>query len=407
MNQGLPLDFKKLVLSRFLFNISVRIQAVVVGWTIYDLTHDPLQLGMVGLAEALPALSLAPLAGYLVDRSRPVRMYGLVMLVSLLSALVVFFAQFNLAPADHVLALFLASALTGTARSLAQPSVFATVPRLVARTELSRATASMSSVQQVGSVIGPALGGLLYGSALPPTGLASVLLGFSLICVLSIPAAPAQRAETQLPLVQELLLGARFIFSHSLLLPALALDMFSVMFAGVTALLPMFAGDVLQVGAGGLGLLRAAPALGASLVAFWLTRINFQEKAGRNLFVAVSGFGLCILGFGLSQNVWLSGLLLFLSGAFDSVSAVIRNTAVQLASPDAMRGRISAINSMFIGSSNELGEFESGVVAKFIGPVGAVLFGAGACFVTIALVWALAPALRNLNLRQLEQAAAS
>lgn len=406
MSQSLPLDFKKLVLARFLFNISVRVQAVVVGWTIYDLTHDPLQLGMVGLAEALPALSLAPLAGYLVDRSRPVRMYGLVLLFSLLSALVVFYAQFSLAPADHVLALFLASALTGTARSLAQPSVFATVPRLVERSELSRATASMSSVQQIGSVIGPALGGLLYGSALPPTGLASVLLGFSLICVLSIPAPPAQKPAAKLPLTQELLLGARFVFSHELLLPALALDMFSVMFAGVTALLPMFAGDVLQVGAGGLGLLLAAPALGAGLVAFWLTRLDFQEKAGRNLFIAVSGFGLCILGFGLSHNVWLSGLLLFLSGAFDSVSAVIRNTAVQLASPDAMRGRISAINSMFIGSSNELGEFESGVVAKFLGPVGAVLFGAGACFLTIGLVWALSPALRRLNLRQLEQAAA-
>ncbi|MBX3170788.1 MAG: MFS transporter [Candidatus Eremiobacteraeota bacterium] len=405
MSQGLPLDFKKLVLARFLFNISVRIQAVVVGWTMYDLTHDPLKLGMVGLAEALPALSLAPLAGYLVDRSRPVRMYGLVLLFSLLSALVVFYAQFNLAPADHVFALFLASVLTGTARSLAQPSVFATVPRLVARSELSRATASMSSVQQIGSVIGPAMGGLLYSSSLPPTGLASLLLGFSLICVLSIPAPPAQKPEARLPLTQELLLGARFIFSHSLLLPALALDMFSVMFAGVTALLPMFAGDVLHVGAGGLGLLRAAPALGASLVAFWLTRLNFQEKAGRYLFLAVSGFGLCILGFGLSHNVWLSGLLLFLSGAFDSVSAVIRNTAVQLASPDSMRGRISAINSMFIGSSNELGEFESGLVAKFLGPVGAVLFGAGACFVTIGLVWLFSPGLRRLNLRQLEQAA--
>lgn len=405
MNQGLPLDFKKLVLARFLFNISVRVQAVVVGWTMYDLTHDPLHLGMVGLAEALPALSLAPLAGYLVDRSRPVRMYGLVLLFSLLSALVVFYSKFNLAPADHVLALYLASALTGVARSLAQPSVFATVPRLVPRSDLSRATASMSSVQQIGSVIGPALGGLLYGTSLSPTGLASALLGVALICVLSIPAPPAQKPEAKLPLHEELLLGARFVFGHSLLLPALALDMFSVMFAGVTALLPMFAADVLHIGAAGMGLLRAAPALGAGLVAFWLTRIDFQERAGRYLFIAVGGFGLCILGFGLSRNVWLSGTLLFLSGAFDSVSAVIRNTAVQLASPDSMRGRISAINSMFIGSSNELGEFESGVVARFLGPVGAVLFGAGACFVTIALVYVFSPDLRRLNLKQLEQAA--
>lgn len=407
MSLALPLDFKKLVLARFLFNISVRIQAVVVGWTMYDLTHDALHLGMVGLAEALPALSLAPLAGYLVDRSRPVRMYGLVLFFSLLSALVVLYAQFNLAPADHVLALFAASMLTGTARSLAQPSVFATVPRLVPRTDLSRATATMSSVQQIGSVIGPALGGLLYGGLLPPTAVASVGLAFSLIAVLSIPAPPPEPRGTQRPLVQELLLGARFVFSHSLLLPALALDMFSVMFAGVTALLPMFAGDILHVGATGLGLMRAAPALGASLVAMVLTRVNFQEKAGRNLFVAVSGFGVCILGFGLSHYAWLSGLLLLLSGAFDSVSAIIRNTAVQLASPDSMRGRISAINSMFIGSSNELGEFESGVVAKFIGPMGAVLFGAGACFVTIGLVWCFSPALRRLNLVELERSHAA
>lgn len=404
------LDFKKILCSRFLFTLGTQMQAVIVGWQMYQLTHDPLHLGMIGLAEAVPAIGIALYAGYVVDRSRPLRVYGWVLLGSFFSALVVLLSQGGwITVSDHarVISLFLASFLTGAARSFSQPAIFAIVPRVVPRAELSRASAWSLSTMQVARISGPAVGGLVFGwlgvGAASMIVCTALILAFASILLIE-KAVPPPMNPPGRSIGEELMSGARFVFTHSILLPALSLDMISVFFGGVTALLPIYANDILHVDSRGLGLLRAAPAVGAALTGIWLTRADIRSRAGDWLFVAVTGFGVSILVFGFSHSLWLSLAALALSGSFDSVSMVVRNTAVQLASPDKMRGRISAVNSIFIGSSNELGEFESGLAARFLGPVSAVIAGAGICLATVAATWFLSPPLRAMNLHELEKA---
>ena len=403
------LDFKKILCSRFLFTLGTQMQAVIVGWQMYQLTHDPLHLGLIGLAEAVPAIGIALYAGYVVDRSRPVRVLSWVLLASLLSALMVFLSQTkHLLASDHdrVLALYCASFLTGAARAFSQPAIFAIVPRIVPRDQLARASAWSMSTMQVARVSGPAAGGLIFGwfGVGVASGLVclSLLLAFGAILWIRKEVPPPANPPTR-SVGTELMEGASFVFTHPILLPALSLDMISVFFGGVTALLPIYASDILHIDARGLGLLRAAPAVGAALTGVWLTRADIRARAGDWLFVAVTGFGLSTLVFGFSHSLWLSLAALALSGGFDSVSMVVRNTAVQLASPDRMRGRISAVNSIFIGSSNELGEFESGLAANFLGVVPAVIAGAGICLATVGATWFLSPTLRTMNLHDLEK----
>jgi MFS family permease len=403
-------DFKRILTARFFFTLGVQMQAVVVGWQMYQLTHDPLRLGLIGLAEAVPAIGFALFAGYVVDRSRPLVVLRCLMLASFVSALVVLLGQSEwlpLAPEARVLSLYLASVLTGSARSFSQPSIFAIVLRIVPRDQLTTASAWSMSTMQVARISGPALGGLLFGFA----GVQAASSATCVSLVLAITATFAVGAKLHAlpgtekkPIAEELLSGAKFVFTHPILLPALSLDMISVFFGGVTALLPIFASEIIGVGPRGLGFLRAAPAVGAALTGFWLTRADIRARAGAWLFTAVTGFGLSILVFGLSRSFPLSLFALAVSGAFDSVSMVVRSTAVQLASPERMRGRISAVNSIFVGSSNELGEFESGVAASFLGPVPTVLAGAAVCLLTVAGAYALSPALRALHLGRLEEA---
>lgn len=405
----MPFDFKKILTARFFFTLATQMQAVVVGWQMYALTHDALHLGMIGLAEAVPAIGFALYAGYLVDRSRPVLIFGNVVFGSLLSAAIVLASQgdfFHLTDADRIMALYVASFVTGAARSFSQPALFAIVPRIVPRDLLTRASAWQMSSMQVARISGPALGGIVFGylGMGVASGAICAGLALSLLSVLLVKQeVPPPHSGERGSIKDELLSGARFVFTHPILLPALSLDMISMFFGGVTSLLPIFASDVLGIGAKGLGALRAAPAVGAAITGIWLARANLKTKAGTWLFSSVLGFGLCILVFGLSHNLWLSVLALGLSGAFDSVSMVIRTTAVQLVSPDKMRGRISAVNSIFIGSSNELGEFESGLMAKFFGAVPAVLVGGALCLATVGAAFALSPALRRLNLGALEK----
>lgn len=403
----MPLDFKKLLTARFLFTFAVQMQAVVLGWRIYELLKDPLYLGFIGLTEAIPAIGLALYAGYLVDRLRPLMVYRRVLFVSLLSGLVVLsehlFAD-SLPRETQVGLLYFAAFLTGTARSFSQPAIFATVPQLVERSLLMRATAMSSSVMQVARIAGPAFGGLVFGFF-------GAVASSSIVCGLLVAASVALiqiRKEIPAPvhlhkhasIKEELFSGGKFVFNHPLLLPALSLDMISVLFGGVTALLPIFAEEILFVGPKGLGTLRAAPAVGATLMSLYLSRTN-GLRTGKHLLSAVAGFGLCILVFGFSTNYYLSLLALALSGSFDSISMVIRSAAVQLSSPDHMRGKISAVNSIFIGSSNEIGELESGIAAKIFGVVPAVYIGGMICLCTVGVVAALSPALRKMDLEKL------
>lgn len=405
----MSLDFKKLVSARFLFTFAVQMQAVVLGWRIYELLNDPLALGLIGLSEAIPAIGLALYAGYLVDRMRPLLAYRRVMYVSFASGLIVLFEHLyhlHLPLAVQAGMLYFAGFLTGTARSFSGPAIFASVPRMVERPQLLQATAMMSSAMQVARIAGPAAGGIAFGfvGAVFSSSVVCLLLAGAITCMLLIRQdvpAPTQLHQ-HASMKEELFSGAKFVFSHPILLPALSLDMISVLFGGVTALLPIFAKEILLIGPKGLGALRAAPAVGAAFMSFYLARYPHQFRTGRALFYAVAGFGTCILVFGLSESYVISLLALALSGSFDSISMVIRSAAVQLLSPDHMRGKISAVNSIFIGSSNEIGEFESGVAAKILGPVPAVYFGGMVCLMTVGLVAWLSPALRRLDLTQLE-----
>lgn len=402
------LDFKKLMSARFFFTFGVQMQAVIIGWRMYDLTHDPLYLGLVGLAEAIPALSLALYAGYIVDRSKPLRIYRWVVLGSLLSGVVLLGSSLGmsqLSVSAQVIALFISSLITGFVRGFAQPALYAAVPRIVPRHELSTASAWMTSALQIARIAGPGLGGLLFGwfGVSTAAGAVCVCLILAMVAMAMVKADPdAPPVAQKKRMKEELFSGVSFVFRHPILLPALSMDMISVFFGDMVALLPIFAAEILFVGPKGLGILRAAPAVGAAISSYLLTRVNLREKAGNLLLVAVSGFGACILVFAMSHSFYLSLAALALGGAFDSVSMVIRGAAVQLVSPDNMRGRISAVNSIFIGSSNELGQFESGVAAKFLGTVPSVIFGGAVCLLTVGATAVLCPTLRQMNLDELE-----
>ena len=405
----MPTDFKKLLCARFLFTFAVQMQAVVLGWRIYELLKDPLYLGFIGLAEAVPAIGLALYAGYLVDRMRPLVVYRRVMYVSFLSGLVVlgehlFESHFPLGV--QVSLLYFAAFLTGMARSFSQPAIYAAVPRLVERSRLLKATAMSTSALQIARIAGPAFGGLVFGffGVVASSTIVCLLLIAASICMLLIRtqiSAPDTRHK-HLSIKDELLSGAKFVWKHPILFPALSLDMVSVLFGGVTALLPIFAEEILFVGPKGLGALRAAPAVGATVMSLYLSGTS-RIGSGKWLFSSVFGFGLCILIFGMSTNFYLSFLALVVSGGFDSISMMIRSAAVQLLSPDHMRGKISAVNSIFIGSSNELGELESGLAAKLFGTVPAVYLGGVVCLCTVSIVAFLSPALRKLNLMELTE----
>ena len=394
--------------SRFLLTFATQIQAVALGWQMYALTKDPLYLGFVGLAEAVPALSLALYSGYLVDKTDPLAVFRRMVEICLVSAAIMCASQLDAAYLSHsaqVIALFCSSFLTGVARSFLQPSIYAIVPRIVPRDQLPISSAWTTTTLQIARISGPAIGGLVFAftGIAPTAGIVCAILAVSVILSPKFDLPPVTKVTGATANFKEnLLSGARFVFSHQILLPALTLDMISVLFGGVTALLPIYAAEILNTGPKGLGALRAAPAVGACITGLCMTRLDLKPKAGRYLFAAVTGFGVATLVFAVSTSVPLSLLALALSGAFDSVSMVIRSSAVQISSPDHMRGRISAVNSIFIGSSNELGEFESGVLARFIGPVPAAVAGAIACLLTVGWVAAAFPRLRRLDLNTLE-----
>lgn len=395
--------FRGLLAYRICSILSYQIVAVTVGWHVYELTRDPWMLGLIGLAEVLPYFCVAPFAGYLVDHL-PRRRLGMAACLGLaatplaLAAIAAgWFATGKVAP------IYAAIALTGMVRAFLGPVYNALFARVLPREQFARGAGLGSIVFQAGLVIGPAIGGAIVGWSGKPASYATAAV-FAIAAAIVVsrlrvtePAPQLQRA----PIFASIAEGARFVFGHQILVGALALDMFAVLFGGAISLAPAFIKEILHYGPEGLGILRAAPALGAVVVGVWLARHPIQRDAGRILFIAVAGFGLCIIGFGLSTHFWLSALCLLLSGICDGVSMVVRSTILQLATPDGMRGRVSSINGLFIGSSNELGAFYAGTMARLLGLVPAVVLGG---FVTLGVVattaWK-APKLRRLDLREL------
>lgn len=395
-------SFLKLLAFRVQIVLAYQIMMVVVGWHIYELTHDTLALGLIGLAEVIPYFCCALFAGYAVDHHSR-RMFGvLASVVTGLNALVLVATTTVMAQGNESLWIYATIACTGLARAFIGPSYNALFAVILPRNQYARAAGVGSSVFQFGLVMGPALGGALVGWA-------SMTIAYAVSATLALSAAitllslriagpPLAKPSTVFSSIGE---GLRFVYGNQLILGAQALDMFAVLFGGAVAMLPAFVQDVFHYGPEGLGILRAAPAVGAILIGITLARYPLNKHAGRLLLAAVAGFGMCIISFALSTNFWLAALLLMLSGIFDGVSVVMRTTIMQLATPDAMRGRVSAINGIFIGSSNELGAFESGVAARLMGLVPSVIFGGTMTLAVVATTAYFAPKLRKLDLQQL------
>ncbi|WP_084150845.1 MFS transporter [Azohydromonas australica] len=371
---------------------------VALGWQMYDTTASAWDLGLVGLLQFIPALVLTLPAGHIVDRHDRRRLLamclGLQLVVGLLLALGTAGGWIG---RELILGL---SLLLGVARAFQMPSQQALAPTLVPAAVLPRALAFSSGATQAAVVAGPALGGFLYAAgATVVYGVCAAL--FALGCVLVLRITPVARPAHREPASwNTMLAGLRFIWHRQAILGALSLDLFAVLLGGATALLPIFARDVLHTGPWGLGLLRAAPAVGALAVSVWLTRVPIERRVGRAMLLAVGVYGVCMLVFGWSTSFVVSFVALLVSGAADMVSVVIRQTLVQLDTPDEMRGRVAAANSIFIGASNQLGEFESGATAAAFGPVGSVILGGVGTLLVVGLWFKLFPALAQRDRMQ-------
>ncbi len=395
--------FSLVLAYRIFAMLSYQIVAVTVGWHIYEVTRNPFSLGLVGLAEVLPFFCVAPFAGYLVDHL-PRRRLGMVACSGLVTtALVLTAVAQGWLPFHGVWPIYAAIALTGMVRAFLSPIYNALFARVLERTQYARGAGLGAVVFQAGMVLGPALGGALV--AWGGKGVAyGVAVGVSLIalgCLAALRVSEPVHTGPAAPIFKSIAEGGRFVLGNKIMVGAMALDMFSVLLGGVVAMLPAFLHEILHHGPEGLGVLRAAPALGSVCVGLWLARRPLQRNAGRVLLFAVAGFGLCVIGFGLSSNFWLSAAILLFYGAFDGVSVVVRSTILQLATPEEMRGRVSSINGIFISSSNELGAFYAGTMAKLLGLVPAVVLGGFAVLSVAGITAWKNPTLRRLNLRDL------
>ena len=377
-------SFMRMWSARLLGTAGTQMLMVAVGWQMYDLTGSAWDLGLVGLYQFLPALLLTLVAGHVADQFHRARIVASCLLMQMAVGLVLLLSTHE-AWVSRGLLLGL-SVVLGMGRAFQMPAQQALTPMLVPPVMLPRAMAFSSAGTQAAIIGGPALGGLIFvagASAVYAVCVALFALGSLLVFLVRYQRVAAARAPVTLDTV---LAGVRFIWAQKPVLGAVSLDLFAVLLGGAVALLPIFAKDILHVGPWGLGLLRSAPAVGALTMSVALTRWPIERRVGRTLLSAVGVFGLCMVVFGLSTSLWLSMVVLAISGAADMVSVVIRQTLVQLETPDEMRGRVSAVNSIFIGASNQLGEFESGVTAALLGPVGSVVLG-GVGTLAVALLW--------------------
>jgi MFS family permease len=379
-NPGFPSYWVALVAAGF----AIQIQTVAVGWQVYDMTRDPLDLGLVGLSQFLPALLLVVVTGTVADRfPRRAIMSVCLGVMAVVAAGLMALTRSDVPEVGHVFALM---ALFGAARAFYNPARQSIVPNLVPPAGLANAVAVNANANQIAIICGPVAGGLLYGlDPLAAYGTGLALFGIAAVFVARIPKPP-QRTRRSRVTLETLGAGFRYIWGQKVVLGAISLDLFAVLLGGATALLPVYARDVLEIGPLGLGFLRAAPALGAIATGVYLMARPVDDRAGRTMLVAVIVFGVFTAVFAVSETLWLSVAALAVIGAADMVSVNVRATLVQLWTPDELRGRVNAVNQVFIGASNELGAFRAGTMAAVTGPVAAVLLG-GIGAVAIAGVW--------------------
>jgi len=395
--------FIRILAYRICAILSYQVVAVSVGWHIYQITQNPLSLGLIGLAEVLPFVCTAPFAGYLVDHL-PRRRLGMTASTGLLlTPLVLLAVDRQWLPVDGVWPMYAAVCLTGAVRCFLTPVYNALFARVLERRQFARGTSIANVFFQVGLVTGPALGGGLvaWGGTTLAYAVAVVLAAVAIAVLYPLKVAEPIATGPRAPVFKSIAEGTRFVFSNQIMLGAMALDMFSVLLGGAVSMLPAFIHDILHHGPEGLGILRACPSLGAVVAGLWIARHPIDRHAGRILMIAVAAFGLCTIAFGLSRSFWLSAAILVVYGLCDGVSMVLRSTILQLATPDEMRGRVSSINSIFISSSNELGAFYDGVMARFLGLVPAVLLGGCVTLCVVGLTALKAPKLRRVSIKDL------
>lgn len=390
-------DFRLLIIGRFIAQIGEMTVSVGIGWELYARTGDALALGLIGLVQILPVLTFGLYGGYIADRYDRKRIVLITQLVLIACSLAL--AILSLAEGPLVL-IYGVLALIGTARAFNNPAEGALTPLIIPEEYFFNAATWSSSVWQLSAIIGPAVGGMIIGL----TGSATFVYllnaasgGVLIAAILLMRGTPRAYTATTEPPLQAVREGWRFLRATPTILAAISLDMVAVLLGGVTFLLPIFAADILYVDALGLGIMRAASSIGAVVMAIYLTRRPPFRYAGWTMLLSVAGFGAATIAFGISTSFWFSVAMLALLGALDNVSVVVRHTLILMHTPDAMRGRVGAVNSIFIGASNELGGFESGVAARLLGAVGAAVFGGAGTIVVTGIVAWLSPQLRRMK----------
>lgn len=395
-------DFRHFIFARFFITLAIQIQATVVGWQIYEITQDPLSLGLIGLAEAVPSIAVSLYAGHVADVvNRKTIVLSTVIILLACSIALFIFASFTGAFLQHLgaLPIYATIFVSGIARGFLSPANFSLLPQLVPRALFPNAITLNSTFWQAASIGGPMLAGLIYaGLGLEAAYLSDVVLVVASVVLYSLVARqPLPPISHEQGIREKIKAGISFVFNHQIILGAITLDLFAVLFGGAVALLPVFASDILFVGKFEFGVLRAAPGIGALLMAVYITHHPIQRQMGKVLLWSVAGFGLTMIGFGLSKSYYLSVALLMLSGMFDSVSVIIRSTLIQTLTPENMKGRVAAVNNIFVGSSNELGALESGVAAKLLGVIPSVVAGGHANLLVVAVTAWKAKKLRFLD----------
>jgi MFS family permease len=393
------------LISRFLFIFAMQMVNTGIAWYLYELTNDVLSQGWLGLSEVIPAISLALYAGHVIDRSDKRNMLFRGMSLYLLASMGLAVVSSGvvserLGVVYTQLCIYFLIFCTGVFRAFTGPTFHSMIAQLVPnKSDLPKAVTLSSTAWQLAAVGGPVWAGALisFVGLTPMLCTSLVLLATAAGLVKQIPNLPVQHINLQQRTWESVKDGLRYVWKTKEVLSALTVDMFAVLFGGVTALLPVFAKDILQVDATGMGILKAAQGIGTVVVLFVLARVSLKQNQGKIMLGCVAGFGLCMIAFALSKSYWLSFAVLLFSGVFDGISVVIRSTILQLFVPDDMRGRVSSVNSMFINSSNELGQFESGVAAKLLGTVPSVVFGGAVTLLVVVISWVKAPRLKNLK----------
>lgn len=394
-------DFRFFVSARFCVTLAIQIQSVVVAFQVYTMTHDPFSLGLIGLSEALPSIAVSLYAGHVADVLE--RKKIIVACVSTLLFCSACLLLFTVDLGEHLLnngvfPIYSVIFISGIARGFLSPAIFSFMPQLVPRDLYTNAVTWNSTLWETASITGLALGGFLFAIGVKTAYSVDVALMLAgLVLILLVHKKPVPPATGEEGVREKIKAGLRFVFDNKIILSAISLDLFAVLFGGAVALLPIFAEEILHVGSVGLGFLRAAPSTGALLMAFFITHNPIQKNVGKKLFLAVAGYAISMIMFALSRNFWLSLSILVVSGAFDCVSVIIRATLLQTLTPENMKGRVSAVNNIFIGSSNEIGMFYSGTSARIFGAIRAVIIGGCMSLAVVGVTAWASKSLRRLQ----------